>query len=311
MLIPTGEQVITYIAKLHYADPTELQQTLTGFIGQSPGATPTSRALPKAQALLITENSATVRGLVHILHEIDVPPAEVVSEFIALERADASDVLEKLKAIFEKQPASGSAPGAAPVARPVTPAGTALPANTVVESTGERSLEIRAASLNEDSIIVGKIKLTADVRTNRIHVVTRPINMAFVRKLIGEFDSTARFGEPVSPPFALRAGGGCPGCGRQGDHRPRDEGRELFLVERQAGAGATIRTTIIRAMALVARTMPRPTAAAAVPAGLISTSAKDFPPNRWTPPRRLASSAPPRSSRTRTPTPSSSSAAKT
>ncbi|MEP6669123.1 MAG: secretin N-terminal domain-containing protein [Chthoniobacter sp.] len=200
LLIPAGEQVVTFVTKLHYADPTELQQTLTGFIGQSPGGYTNITALPKAQALLITENSATIRGLVHILHEIDVPPAEVISEFIALERADASDVLEKLKAIFEKQPANGSAPGALPVKR-TTPAGTALPANTVVESTGDRTVEIRATSLSEDSIIVGKIKLTADVRTNRIHVVTRQMNMVFVRKLIGEFDSTAKFGEPVSRPL--------------------------------------------------------------------------------------------------------------
>src|SRR5438552_4498772 len=57
------------------------------------------------------------------------------------------------------------------------------------------------AGLTEEAVIAGKIKLTADVRTNRIHVVTRPINMPFVRKLISEFDSTAKFGEPVSRPL--------------------------------------------------------------------------------------------------------------
>lgn len=202
LLIPQGEQVVTFIAKLKFADPTELQQTLTGFIGQSQGGYTNITALPKAQALLITENSATIRGLVHILHEIDVPPAEVVSEFIPLERAVASDVLEKLKGIFEKQPSTSGAPGAQPVAaRAVTPAGTAIPANTIAEATGERSLEIRPASLSEDSIIVGKIKLTADIRTNRIHVVTRPVNMPFIRKLISEFDSSVKFGEPVSRPL--------------------------------------------------------------------------------------------------------------
>lgn len=200
LLIPSGEQVVTFIAKLRYADPTELQQTLTSFVGQSQGGYTNITALPKAQALLITENSATIRGLVHILHEIDVPPAEVESEFISLERADASDVLDKLKAIFEKQPTNGGSPGAVPVAR-ATPAGTTLPAGSVVESVGEKTLEIRPGSLSEDSIIVGKIKLTADVRTNRIHVVTRPVNMAFVRKLISEFDATGKFGEPVSRPL--------------------------------------------------------------------------------------------------------------
>lgn len=201
LLLPASEQVVTFIAKLNYADPTELQQTLTAFVGQSQGGYTNFTALPKAQTLLITESSATIRGLLRVLHEIDVPPAEVVSEFISLERADATDVLEKLKGIFEKQPTGPgattmtAAPPAAAPARPV------LPANTVVESTGERSVEIRAASLSEDSIIIGKIRLTADVRTNRIHVVTRPVNMPFVRKLIQEFDSMVKFGEPVTRPL--------------------------------------------------------------------------------------------------------------
>jgi len=37
-------------------------------------------------------------------------------------------------------------------------------------------------ALTEDSIVVGKIKIAADVRTNRIHVITRPVNMPFYQK---------------------------------------------------------------------------------------------------------------------------------
>ncbi len=52
--------------------------------------------------------------------------------------------------------------------------------------------------LSEEAIIVGKIKLTPDVRTNRIHVVTRPINMPFIRQLIHEFDANVEFAKPVT-----------------------------------------------------------------------------------------------------------------
>jgi general secretion pathway protein D len=200
LLLPVGEQVVTFIAKLNYADPTELQQTLSTFVGQSQGGYTNITALPKAQTLLITENSATIRGLLHILHEIDVPPAEVVCEFIALERADASDVLEKLKGIFERKEGSTTV-AVAPATGVQTLIRASLPANTVVETTGDKTVEIRPGPLSEDSIIVGKIKLTADVRTNRIHVVTRPVNLPFIRKLLQEFDSSAKFGEPVSRPL--------------------------------------------------------------------------------------------------------------
>jgi type II secretory pathway component GspD/PulD (secretin) len=52
--------------------------------------------------------------------------------------------------------------------------------------------------LSEEAVVVGKIKLTADIRTNRIHVVTRPINMPFIRKLIHEFDANVEFAKPVT-----------------------------------------------------------------------------------------------------------------
>ncbi len=200
LLLPQGEQVVTFIAKLRYADPTELQQVLTTYAGQSAGGYTNFTALPKAQTLLITESASEIRGLLHLIHEIDIPPAEVVSEFIQLNRADAADILEKLKAIFEKQPTSGQTatanppPGAQAIARPAVAQGA------VAEANGG-SVEIRAGALSEDSIIVGKIRLTADVRSNRIHVVTRPVNMPFVRKLIQEFDSIVTFGEPVERPL--------------------------------------------------------------------------------------------------------------
>lgn len=208
LLLPEGEQVVTFVVKLQYGDPAELAQTLGTFIAQAPGNFTNVTALPKSQTILITENTATIRGLLRIIREIDVPPAEVISEFIPLERADAKDVLDKLTGIFEKQPnqAAGTTarpaqrqPGALPNAgQPGVPQ---APAGVTAEVTSPGTLELRGGTLSEDSIIVGRIKLTADVRTNRIHVVTRPVNMPFVRKLISEFDSTATFGEPVSRPL--------------------------------------------------------------------------------------------------------------
>src|SRR5205823_11323059 len=52
--------------------------------------------------------------------------------------------------------------------------------------------------LSEEAVIVGKIKVTPDVRTNRIHIVTRPINMPFIRQHIHEFNANVEFGKPVT-----------------------------------------------------------------------------------------------------------------
>src|SRR5213079_2832566 len=69
----------------------------------------------------------------------------------------------------------------------------------VVPPPSKEEMDLGAmAALSEDSIVVGKIKLAADVRTNRIHVITRPINMPFIRKLIAEFDANVEFAKPVT-----------------------------------------------------------------------------------------------------------------
>lgn len=196
--IPSGDHVISFLFKLRYADPIELQQVLGQYL--SPPQTFTSfLALPKSSSILVTENSSVIRALVHIIDQVDIPPAEVVSEFIKLERADATKVVEMLKEVFDKgtQPAPGAAPAAAPGGvkgvRPIT---------QVVSPQQKEEVEIGTlAALSEDSIVVGKIKMAADIRTNRIHVITRPVNMPFIRKLIAEFDANVEFGKPVTRPL--------------------------------------------------------------------------------------------------------------
>jgi general secretion pathway protein D len=184
--IPDGDHVISYLFKLRYADPQELQQALGQYL--SPPQPYTSfLALPKAGAILVTENSSVIRTLAKIIDQVDVPPAEVVSEFIKLERADASKVCDMLKDIFEKgeKPGTTGVRGVRTGGVQVAPAGAEIP-----ELAG-------LTALTEEAVVVGKIKLTADVRTNRIHVITRPVNMPFIRKLIAEFDANVEFAKPV------------------------------------------------------------------------------------------------------------------
>ena len=195
--IPPGDQVVSYLFKLRYADAIELQQALTQYLSGA-GTNPAPiLALPKSGSLLVTQNCGIIRRLVKIVDQVDVPPAEVVSEFIKLERADASKVVDLLKDIFEKGDRTGAQYPAgvrgvrAPVPQPVP----------VENDVGALT------ALTEESVVVGKIKLTADVRTNRIHVVTRPVNMPFIRKLIAEFDANVEFAKPVTRPLRYISAG--------------------------------------------------------------------------------------------------------
>src|SRR5438034_3223939 len=141
-------------------------------------------ALPKSSSLLVTQNADIIRQLASVIEQVDVAPAEVVSEFIKLERADASKVVDMLKEIFEKSTeAIPGQPGVRAVKMPAVPQPMAAEAGGI---------------LSEEAVIVGKIKITPDVRTNRIHIVTRPINMPFIRQLIHEFDANVEFAKPVT-----------------------------------------------------------------------------------------------------------------
>ncbi len=183
--IPAGNPVVSFLFKLQYADPQELQQVLMAYFQGSPG-TINILALPKSSSLLVTQNADIIRQLAGVIDQVDVAPAEVVSEFIKLERADASKVVDMLKDIFEKgTETTPGQPGVRSVKMPGAP-----PQQMPVEGGG--------SLLSEEAIIVGKIKLTPDVRTNRIHVVTRPINMPFIRQLIHEFDANVEFAKPVT-----------------------------------------------------------------------------------------------------------------
>ena len=183
--IPAGNPVVSFLFKLQYADPQELQQVLMAYFQGSSG-TINILALPKSSSLLVTQNADIIRQLAGVIDQVDVAPAEVVSEFIKLERADASKVVDMLKEIFEKSTETPGQPGVRSVKVPGAP-----PQPMPIEAGG-------GTLLSEEAIIVGKIKLTPDVRTNRIHVVTRPINMPFIRQLIHEFDANVEFAKPVT-----------------------------------------------------------------------------------------------------------------
>src|SRR5512132_4543874 len=183
--IPAGNPVVSFLFRLQYADPQELQQVLMAYFQGSSG-TINILALPKSSSLLVTQNADIIRQLAGVIEQVDVAPAEVVSEFIKLERADASKVVDMLKEIFEKGGETSGQPGIRGVKVP-----GGVPQPMPVEGGG-------GGILSEEAVIVGKIKITPDVRTNRIHVVTRPINMPFIRQLIHEFDANVEFGKPVT-----------------------------------------------------------------------------------------------------------------
>ena len=201
--IPPGNTVVSFLFKLRYTDPQDVATLLQQYL-QPTGAV-AAIPLPKSSSLLVTQSADTIRRIARIVEQVDVEPAEVKSEFIQLYRADASKVVDMLKDILEKggDQTRGAAPTGPGGIRPVRPA-----PNVPAVQPAQVEYDLGAfTGLTEESVVVGKIKISADVRTNRIHVITRPINLPFIRKLIEEFDANVEFGKPVTRPLRYISAG--------------------------------------------------------------------------------------------------------
>ncbi len=207
--IPPGEQVVSFLYRLGYADPQEIAQVLSQYVGQTPRTSIVP--LPKAQSVLITESTSVIRRLVELVRTVDTPPAEVVPEIIQLERADATKIVEFLNEFLRIEGQTATTPAANRGAPPPNRADPSDP-NALLLGAGNQPQGQPAAQegprpLSEDSILVGKVRLMADERTNRIHIVSRPVNMPFLRKLIQQLDANVEFSEPTVRPLRyLRAG---------------------------------------------------------------------------------------------------------
>lgn len=177
-MLPDNEQVVSYFMKLNYLAPQEAAQLFQTVI--SPPKPFTSfTPVPNVQAVLITENVPVVQKLIALQAMVDVPPAQVMTEFVTLKRADAEKVVEVLQTLIDKRDdAAAKAAG-----QPGQPPGDAQGQVT------QASLTTSGGGQFESNLIIGETQLVADPRTNRILVVTRPVNFPYIRKLIEELDA--------------------------------------------------------------------------------------------------------------------------
>jgi type II secretion system protein D len=174
--IPQDDEVVSYYMPLTYISPTEAVQIFTN---QAP-VHPYGAYIPAttAQAVIITENTAVVRELIALKELIDIPPARVTSAFVQLTHADAEKVADLLNRLLDQKKADAVAvPGAGPVG---------VPPNVGND----------APMLNERDLLSGPAQIIADPRSNRLLIVTRPVNLPFLRQIIAQLDRSDNFMEP-------------------------------------------------------------------------------------------------------------------
>lgn len=176
--LPQNEEICHYVLPLQFISADDASKAFQQVIKlNSFGAmTPISND----SALIITENSATIRSICEIAQIIDVPPTETANEMIKLERSDVELVAEIVNEIFEqeeKAKSSTTAPSAALPNAPARPGAPAVPASPAGNAS--------TAATNPAS---ARVKVFAYRRTNELLVIGRPVDITYIRGLVEKLD---------------------------------------------------------------------------------------------------------------------------
>ena len=183
--LPLGEEICHYVLPLQHLSAEEASKAFQQVIKlHSYGAmTPVSNDT----ALIITENSATIRSICEIAEIIDVPPTETSNEMIKLERSDVELVAEIVNEIFEQEEKSKMAKSSAPS----TPANAAAPPNAAARPgaaaapAGPGGYAGSTAATNPAG---ARVKVFAYRRTNELLVIGRPVDITYIKGLVQKLD---------------------------------------------------------------------------------------------------------------------------
>ena len=194
------EQIVSFLFRPNYLDPQETAGALQQYVPPVNRAAFT--ALEKAGALIITDTAASVRRLVALLKQLDQPAAAVVERPFRLERADATKAVEFLNTLFDTKNASAgngaAASGVANTRRPLRRVGEeGVPNPDQAATNPVLAANGGLPTLSGDSVIQGRLTLTADIRTNTVYVITSPVNLPLIERLLQEYDADTPFADPV------------------------------------------------------------------------------------------------------------------
>lgn len=176
--LPQTEEICHYVLPLQHISGEQASKAFQQVIKlHTYGAmTPISND----SALIITENSATIRSICEIAQIVDVPPAEIANEMIKLERSDVELVAEIVSSIFEQEEKAqnASAPVAA-VANPAARAGAGA-APALNPAGGSDTSATNPAS--------SRVKIFPYRRTNELLVIGRPVDITYIKGLVEKLD---------------------------------------------------------------------------------------------------------------------------
>ncbi|MEM7147467.1 MAG: secretin N-terminal domain-containing protein [Verrucomicrobiota bacterium] len=202
--LPETDTVVTYAMHFQHISA---EDALAVFSQIAPNhAYGISAPVPNSGTLVITENSATIRYLYALKEQIDRPPSEIEHKSIQLYRADAEEVALQLNELLTAQNESSANTGGRAAARTIPQQGQrAAQIPAVLQQGPTNGGAAVAAAAAQRQNLAGAVQVAATtntsapvepqivpiIRTNRILVIARPVDVAYIEGLIKEFDAEA------------------------------------------------------------------------------------------------------------------------
>lgn len=193
MELPITDQVVSFVVLLKYLSGEDAIKAIDQVIPRHSYGVLTP--VPNTKALVITENSNTIRSILALLERLDTKPAETQSKTFTLTRSDAEDVKKALDEILgtdDKNASGGN--GRTPNIPQNTPGG--IPAPAVQQNIPINPIAGGSSSSSSAETVPPKIH--AITRRNCLLVIATPETMEYIGKLIEELDAASELRNFVS-----------------------------------------------------------------------------------------------------------------
>lgn len=185
--LPKTDQVVSFILPLNYLKSEEAAQAFLKIVPIHAYGDITP--VPNARALAITENSNTIRAMIEMAKRLDVSPSETTHQTFQLERADAKEVVEALSTLLGLSASTNGSSASSPSGRQVQP--IQINSNNPQQAAALAAAQITPTASSSTEAEAPPPKLQAIERTNSILAIARPIELAYIEKLIKELDGAS------------------------------------------------------------------------------------------------------------------------
>ncbi len=184
MELPMTDQVVSHVVNLKYLNSEDATKAIDQVIPRHSYGVITP--VPNAKALVITENSNTIRSIISLLERLDNKPSETIQKTFQITRSDAEDVKEALDEILGNEEKGGSGSGRVPNipqnntgGAPIQAQQPNIPVNPATGTNGGTASEAAPA------------KIISIPRRNCLLVIGTSEQVDYLGKLIEELDAAS------------------------------------------------------------------------------------------------------------------------